>query len=35
MALNTQSVRNLIFNALKALRSSMLVSLALLAYISV
>lgn len=29
MVLNTQSVRNLVFNALKALRSSMLVSLAL------
>jgi RNA polymerase sigma factor (sigma-70 family) len=29
MALNTQSVRNLVFNALKALRSSMLISLAL------
>lgn len=30
MALNTQSVRNLVFNALKVLRSSMLISLALL-----
>jgi RNA polymerase sigma factor (sigma-70 family) len=34
MALNTQSVRNLVFNALKALRSSMLVALALLCLLS-
>ena len=34
MSLNTQSIRNLIFNALKVLRKAMLVSLSLLYFLT-